>query len=64
MLQHAKLFRSRDDWKRKAVRRAEELREYRKTHRRYWQRIAQLKANIRALEQTKVEKKTMAANSA
>jgi hypothetical protein len=57
MLQHAKLLRSRDDWKRKAVRRAEELREYRKTHRRYRQRIAQLKADIRALEQTKVEKK-------
>jgi multidrug resistance efflux pump len=58
MLQHSKIVRSRDDWKRKAVQRAEKIREGRKTERRYRQKIAQLKAEIRALEQTAELKKT------
>jgi hypothetical protein len=58
MLQRSKIIRSRDGWKQKAVRRAEEIRENRKKQRRYRQKIAQLQAQIRALEQTAEEKKT------
>jgi len=57
MLQHSKVIRSRDEWKRKAVQRAEKIREGRKTERRYQQKIAQLKAEISALEQTVAGKK-------
>jgi len=59
MLQHSKIIRSRDEWKLKAVQRAEEIREHRKTQRRYRQKIAQLQAEIRALEQTAEVKKTL-----
>jgi hypothetical protein len=52
MPQHSKVLRSRDAWKRKAVRRAQQLREYRKTQRRHQRKIAQLQAHISALEQT------------
>jgi uncharacterized protein YlxW (UPF0749 family) len=58
MLQHSKILRSRDAWKRKAVKRAEQLREQRKTQRRHQQKIAQLQAHISALEQRVPEKKT------
>jgi hypothetical protein len=58
MLQRSKIIRSRDEWKLKAVQRAEEIREHRKTHQRYRQKIAQLQAEIRALEQTAAVKKT------
>ena len=58
MLQRSKIIRSRDDWKRKAVQRAEELREHRKALRRHQQKIAQLKAEVSALEQSAEEKKT------
>jgi len=58
MLQRWKIVRSRDQWKQKAVQRAEELREHRKTQRRYRQKIEQLQAQIRALEQTAEVKKT------
>jgi uncharacterized protein YlxW (UPF0749 family) len=60
MLQHSKILRSRDAWKRKAVERAEQLREQRKTQRRHQQKIAQLQAHISALEQTVPVKKTHA----
>jgi len=58
MLQHSKIIRSRDEWKLKAVQRAEEIREHRKTQRRHRQKIAQLQSEIRALEQTAEVKKT------
>jgi transposase InsO family protein len=57
MLQRSKLICSRDEWKHKAVQRAGEIREHRKTQRRYQQRIAQLKAQICALEQAGEVKK-------
>ena len=58
MLQRSKIIRSRDEWKIKAVQRAEELREQRKTLRRYQQKLVQLKAELSALEaSTEVEKK-------
>ena len=60
MLQHSKVIRSRDEWKRKAVQRAEKIREGRKTERRYQQKIAQLKAEVSALEQAAAGKKTNA----
>jgi len=58
MVQRSKIIRSRDEWKRKAVQRAEELRERRKTLRRYQQKIAQLRAEVSALEQSAEAKKT------
>jgi uncharacterized protein YlxW (UPF0749 family) len=58
MLQHSKIVRSRDEWKRKAVQRADENRENRKTQKRYQQKITQLKAEISALEQAAELKKT------
>jgi uncharacterized protein YlxW (UPF0749 family) len=58
MLQRSKIIRSRDGWKLKAVRRAEEIREHRKTQQRYRQKIAQLQAQIRDLEQMAEVKKT------
>ena len=60
MVQRSKIIRSRDEWKRKAVQRADEIREHRKTLTRYRQKIAQLKAEISALEQTAEGKKTNA----
>ena len=58
MLQRSKIIRSREKWKRKAVQRAAEIREHRKTQRRYRQKIAQLQVQIRTLEQTAEVKKT------
>jgi uncharacterized coiled-coil DUF342 family protein len=58
MLQRSKIVRSRDEWKRKAIQRADENREHRKTQRRYQQKIAQLKAELSALEQAAEVKKT------
>ncbi len=58
MLQRSKIIRSRDEWKHKAVQRAGEIREHRKTQRRYQQKIAQLKAEIWALDQRAEVKKT------
>lgn len=57
MLQHSKIVRSRDDWKRKAVERAENVREHKKTEKRHRQQIAQMKAQISTLEQAIREKK-------
>jgi uncharacterized coiled-coil DUF342 family protein len=57
MLQYSKVVRSRDEWKRKAVERAEEIREHRKAQKRHQRKIAQLKADISALEQAVEEKK-------
>lgn len=58
MLQRSKIIRSRDEWKKKAVQRAEELREQRKTLRRSQQKLAQLKTELSALApSTEVEKK-------
>jgi len=51
MPQISKLIRSRDDWKAKAVERYNELREYRKTKKRYEEKIAKQKKQIHELEQ-------------
>lgn len=54
----SKVIRSRDEWKCKAVKRANEIREFRKTNKRYQEQIAELKAQIKAMEPaTHLEKK-------
>ena len=51
MLQRSKLIRSRDEWRKKAVKRAEQVREFKKATRRYQSRIAELKTQIIELEE-------------
>lgn len=58
MLQMSKIIQSRDNWKRKAVQRANEIREFRKTQKRYQEKIVELNAQINAMEQACSEKKT------
>ena len=57
MLQMSKLLRSREEWKNKAVRRAEENREFRKSKKRHQERIGELKAQLASLEQVIQDKK-------
>ncbi len=58
MLQISKLLGSREEWKNKAVRRAEEIREYRKTKKRHQARISELKVQVAQLELATQDKKT------
>ena len=51
MPQLSKLIRSRDDWRTKAVRRADENREHRKTIKRHQEQIAEIKRQLNALQQ-------------
>lgn len=46
MLQKSKILRSRDEWKSKAVQRSCEIREHRKTQKRYQTKIAELRMQI------------------
>ena len=55
MLQSSKIYQSRNDWRKKAVERADEIREYRKTTQRHKDTIAQLKEEIKALKQQSKE---------
>lgn len=57
MTQLSKVIKSRDAWKDKAVRRAEILRDSRKTKRRHQGMIADLKAKNNVLEEALKEKK-------
>jgi len=57
MLQTSKILQSRNDWKCKAVQRAYEIREQRKSLKRHQERITQLKTQIRAMEQAAEVKK-------
>jgi len=57
MLQMSKLIGSREEWKRKAVERANEIRELRKTKKRYQEKIAELKAEINTIQQAVDNKK-------
>ncbi len=59
MLQKSKLIRSRDEWKDKAVQRSYEIREHRKSRKRYLEQIAGLKAQVREMSQSEVDKKTL-----
>jgi hypothetical protein len=58
MPQLSKLIRSREDWKTKAVSRAGEIRDYRKTERRHLGKIAELKRQVEELKQADEDKKT------
>lgn len=57
MLQMSKILSSREEWKLKAMQRANELREQRKTQKRHLRKIAELKAQLKALEPNAVKKK-------
>jgi predicted nucleic acid-binding Zn-ribbon protein len=57
MPQLSKLIRSRDDWKTKAVQRADEIREHRKTIKRHQEQIAEIKSQIIALQQAAEDNK-------
>ena len=57
MVQRSKLVQSRDEWKAKAIKRAYEVRENRKTQKRYQEKIAELKAQLQIKKQTLVDKK-------
>jgi hypothetical protein len=52
MLQHSKLISSRDEWKYKAVQRAYEIRELKKTRKRLKEKIAELKVQSQTTQQT------------
>jgi hypothetical protein len=57
MPQLSKLIRSRDDWRTKAVRRADEIREHRKTHKRNQEQLAELKRQLKYLQQAAEDNK-------
>lgn len=59
MLQYSKVLKSRDDWKNKAVQRADDIREHRKARKRYLETIAELRAKIILMEQVSEDKKTV-----
>ncbi len=50
MLQTSKLYRARNDWRKKAIERADEIREYRKTTERHKRKISELKEEIKRLK--------------
>ena len=56
MPQMSKILQSRDEWRSKAIQRADEIREHRKNQKRFQKRVAELKDQIRAMEQTEDKK--------
>jgi len=58
MLQTSKLYQARNDWREKAIERADEIREYRKTTKRHKETILELKEEIKKLKQELDEKET------
>jgi len=59
MPQISKILNSRDEWKNKAIERAAELRELRKSQQRHLEKIADLKRQNCQLERLVEEKKTI-----
>jgi hypothetical protein len=57
VLQYSKVIKSRSDWKRKATKRADKIRQYRKAKKRDLEIIAKLNAKIAWLEQSEDGKK-------
>ena len=53
----SKILKSRDEWKNKAVERATEIRECRKTQKRHLEKIAELKRQLSQVELVIEEKK-------
>jgi len=58
MLQKSKVIQSRNDWREKAVRRANEVRELSVIKKRHQQRIAELKAQVSTMKQANIKKNT------
>jgi hypothetical protein len=56
MLQTSKLYQARNDWREKAMERADELREHRKTIKRHKQKILEQKEEIKKLKEELIEK--------
>ena len=56
MLQMSKLIRSRDEWRAKATKRAEQVREFKKANLRYQNRISELKEKLIELEESNKKK--------
>ena len=52
MLQRSKILQGRDEWKKKAIERGDEIREFRKTQKRHLEKIAQLKSHNREMQKT------------
>ncbi len=63
MPQISKILQSRDEWKSKAIQRANEIREHRKNQKRFQKRVAELKDQIRAMEQTEDKKNSHLSSS-
>ena len=51
MLQTSKLYQARNEWRKKAMERADEIREYRKTTGRHKEKISELKQEIKRLKE-------------
>ena len=52
MLQLSKILHGRDEWKKKAIERGDEIREFKKTQKRHLEKIAQLKLYNREMQKT------------
>jgi len=52
MLQLSKILHGRDEWKKKAIERGDEIREFKKTQKRHLEKIAQLKLHNREMQKT------------
>lgn len=50
MLRLSKILHSREEWKSKAMQRAYEIREHKKTQKRYQLRMAELKTQVKSLK--------------
>jgi hypothetical protein len=57
MLQHSKILLSRNEWREKAINRADENREQRKVEKRHQETIGELKQTIKKLQQELEDKK-------
>ena len=62
MLQYSKVIKSRDEWKDKACRRGNELREQRKTKKRHLKTIDALKLENSELQLALTDKKSLRIN--
>lgn len=52
MLQLSKILHGRDEWKKKAIERGDDIREFKKTQKRHLEKIAQLKLHNREIKKT------------
>jgi len=57
VLQQSKILRSRDEWREKAIERADEIREYRKSENRHQKMIGELKQTVKNQQQELEDKK-------